>query len=67
MKAAGIPTTVYYPVPLSQQEAVGNAALELPESEQASRHVLSLPIHPGLDYQKQKNIVSRLIAAAANR
>jgi UDP-2-acetamido-2-deoxy-ribo-hexuluronate aminotransferase len=67
MKAAGIPTTVYYPVPLSQQEAVGNAALDLPESERASRHVLSLPMHPGIDFQQQKKTVSRLIAAAANR
>jgi UDP-2-acetamido-2-deoxy-ribo-hexuluronate aminotransferase len=60
MKAAGIPTTVYYPVPLSQQEAVGNAALDLPKSERASQHVLSLPMHPYPAATEQDSVVRAL-------
>ena len=51
LKAAGIPTMVYYPVPLHRLEvfaADGHAEGDFPEAERAAREVLALPMHPWL-------------------
>jgi dTDP-4-amino-4,6-dideoxygalactose transaminase len=51
LKARGVPTMVYYPVPLHRLpvfEHLGYAGGRLPEAERASREVLSLPMHPHL-------------------
>lgn len=51
LKARGIPTMVYYPVPLHRLpvfESLGHAEGSLPEAERACREVLSLPMHPHL-------------------
>jgi dTDP-4-amino-4,6-dideoxygalactose transaminase len=51
LAARGIDSGVYYPLPLHLQEvysSLGYREGQLPESEAASRDVLSLPIHPGL-------------------
>jgi len=49
----GIPTMIYYPVPLYEQEAfknyVGNNFEKLPVTEMLCRSVLSLPIHTEMD------------------
>ena len=39
---------ILYPVPVHRQPAYHNAALHLPQAEQACAEVLSLPLHPGL-------------------
>ena len=39
---------ILYPVPVHRQPAYHNAALHLPQTEQACAEVLSLPLHPGL-------------------
>jgi len=39
---------ILYPVPVHRQPAYHNAALQLPQTEQACAEVLSLPLHPGL-------------------
>ena len=47
----GVPTMIYYPKPLHLQPAfadLGGREGDLPHSEQASREVLSLPMHPYL-------------------
>ncbi|MCG2817479.1 MAG: DegT/DnrJ/EryC1/StrS family aminotransferase [Actinomycetia bacterium] len=49
LREEGIPFGVYYPVPLHLQEAfrdLGVGEGSLPESERASREVLSLPFYP---------------------
>jgi dTDP-4-amino-4,6-dideoxygalactose transaminase len=63
LKAAGIPTMVYYPKPLHQQTAyrhyptaTGGA---LPVSEDLANRVFSLPIHPYLD----NDTIDRITAA----
>jgi dTDP-4-amino-4,6-dideoxygalactose transaminase len=56
LQADGVPTNVYYPRPLHHQTAYRQYPVSgngLPVSEQLSRDVLSLPLHPylGLDDQ----------------
>lgn len=51
LKAAGIPTMVYYPKPLHQQTAYRdfNVGGALPVCESLAERVFSLPMHPYLD------------------
>lgn len=45
---AGIPTMIYYPVPLHRQEAY-RSGMTFPVAEELSETVLSLPIHTEMD------------------
>lgn len=52
LKKAGIPTGVYYPKCFHEQPVFADLGYkwgDFPESEKASREVLSLPMHPYLD------------------
>lgn len=60
LKAAGIPTTVHYPIPLNQQPAVADAAAQLPVGDAVAQQVLSLPMHPYLTVEVQQTIVAAL-------
>ena len=62
----GIPTTVYYPIPLNRQPAVEDAKTYLAVSEQAAKHVLSLPMSPYLNSYDQEIIIDELTAAVAS-
>jgi len=47
----GVQSAIYYPLPIHLQEAyafLGYGVGDFPESERASREVLSLPVHPDL-------------------
>ncbi len=44
MKAQGIPTSVYYPVPLNKQEAFKDDSANCPVSDKLSEEVVSLPM-----------------------
>lgn len=60
-KAAGVPTAVYYPIPLSQQTGYRHfptAPGGVPVSEQLARQVISLPMHPYLDEPTQDRIAA---------
>lgn len=59
LNSQGIPSAVYYPVPLNRQPAL-ESDVELPESEAAAAHVLSLPMHPYLSESDQDTVVSAL-------
>jgi len=61
LKAQGIPTAVYYPKCLHQQPCFAHVGHgPFPESERASREVLSLPMHPLLTPGLQERIVAGL-------
>ncbi len=66
LKAKGIPTAVYYPKPLHLQTAyagLGYKQGDFPESESASRRILSLPMHPYLT-AGQVEMIAKEVAAA---
>ena len=69
LEAAGIPTAVHYPTPLSEQPAYRDRCVHgpLPLSEQASRRVLSLPMHAYLEPSVQDRIVEAVAKAVAGR
>lgn len=61
LKEQGIPTAVYYPKCLHEQPVFAPLGYEFgafPESERASREVISLPMHPFLSEETQNQIVA---------
>jgi len=68
LKGEGIPTAVYYPIPLHRQAAykqypVGGAALAV--SDKLAGEVISLPMHPYLDQPTQARIIEATRRALA--
>jgi len=61
----GIPSMVYYPVPLSLQKAFSYAGYkkgDFPVTEKLCDEVLSLPMHTELQRDQQEYIVQSLLA-----
>jgi dTDP-4-amino-4,6-dideoxygalactose transaminase len=61
LKAAGIPTAIYYPKPLHLQRAFANLGYRpgaFPISEDAASRIFSLPMHPYLLESDQQFILS---------
>ncbi len=53
----GIPTMIYYPIPLHKQKAYAMYSdTALPVSEEISQHIISLPIHPEMDDEQMEFI-----------
>jgi dTDP-4-amino-4,6-dideoxygalactose transaminase len=66
LKAAGVPTAIYYPKPLHQQTAYKHYPVApggLPVSDDLAGKVLSLPMHPYLDAATQDRIIAAVKAA----
>jgi len=60
----GIPSTVYYPLPLNRQPAlrgIFKTGSDLSESEKISASVLSLPMHTEMDEQQTEYIIEKLL------
>jgi dTDP-4-amino-4,6-dideoxygalactose transaminase len=57
----GIETLVHYPVAIAHQQAVaGQRPAECPVAGAVCEHVLSLPLHPGLDQQVISEVAARV-------
>ena len=56
----GIPSVVYYALPLNHQKAVANHEANAPQSTRLAGEVLSLPMHPYLSSDVQRSIVQEL-------
>jgi len=67
-KAAGVPTAVYYPIPLSRQTGYRHFPTVpggIPVSDALSERVISLPMHPYLDRETQDRILAAVTSAGA--
>ncbi len=65
LKDMGVPTVVYYPIPLSRQKAYAQfPAVPTPNSERLSERVVSLPMHPYLDEPTQDRIIEAVLKSA---
>ena len=63
LKKCGVPTMIYYPLPMHVQPAyayLGYQAGQFPVAEQLCGAVLSLPIHPLLTVEQQQYIIACL-------
>ena len=68
MKEAGVPTMVYYPMPLHTQKAYDMFPTDpagMATSEALAKQVLSLPMNPYLDTETQDTVIAALRNALA--
>jgi len=66
LKAAGIPTAIYYPKPLHLQTAfayLGYKPGDFPISEDYAQRIFSIPMHPYLSKDDQERIIKELSQA----
>ena len=62
LKESGVPTAVYYPIPLSKQKAYAHyPSAPTPVSESLSGKVVSLPMHPYLDEATQDRVIAAVL------
>ena len=68
LKAQGIPTAVYYPIPLHRQQPYQRFPVAeggVPVSERLAEEVISLPMHAYLDDVTQDRIIEAVRRALA--
>jgi dTDP-4-amino-4,6-dideoxygalactose transaminase len=68
LKDDGVPTMIYYPMPLHKQTAYRDFPTDpngLRVAEDLSRRVFSLPMHPYLKAEEQDFVISSVIAAVS--
>ncbi len=64
LKEKGVPTAVYYPIPLSRQKGYNHyPSAPIPVCERLSKTVLSLPMHPYMDAPTQDRIIEAVLEA----
>ena len=66
-KARGVPTAIYYPIPLNRQTGYASHPTVpggVPISDRLATQVLSLPMHPYLDEATQDRIIEAVRATA---
>ena len=65
LKDEGIPSMVYYPIPLGRQRAYAHfPSTPTPVSDALSATVVSLPMHPYLDEATQDRIIAAVLKSA---
>jgi dTDP-4-amino-4,6-dideoxygalactose transaminase len=66
LKEKGIPTAVYYPIPLSAQKGYAQyPSAPVPVSEKICKTVVSLPMHPYLEAATQDRILEAVLESIA--
>jgi UDP-2-acetamido-2-deoxy-ribo-hexuluronate aminotransferase len=67
LRAAGVPTAIYYPRPLHLQPAYRHHhdGTRLPVSEDLAERILALPIHPYLSDDDMAHVADSVLAAAS--
>ncbi|MEG0107649.1 MAG: DegT/DnrJ/EryC1/StrS family aminotransferase, partial [Lachnospiraceae bacterium] len=60
LKEVGIPTAVHYPIPINKQPAVADLKVQLPIGDAVAQRVMSLPMHPYLEYSDIEKIVNTI-------
>ncbi len=63
LRETGIPTAIYYPIPLHLQEAfrhLGHTQGDFPVSEAVSERIFSVPFHPYLEEQTIRTIADAI-------
>ncbi|HDK26752.1 MAG TPA: transcriptional regulator, partial [Candidatus Atribacteria bacterium] len=63
LKENGIGTNIYYPLCLHLQECFKNLEYkegDFPVAEEASKHVLAIPMYPELTEEKQEYVVDKI-------
>jgi dTDP-4-amino-4,6-dideoxygalactose transaminase len=63
LRERGVPTEIYYPLPLHLQRAfayLGYKAGDLPRAEAASREVLAIPIYPEMSVDQRALVVDSI-------
>jgi len=64
LKAQGIPTAVYYPIPLSAQKGYKQyPSAPTPVSDKICKTVISLPMHPDLDPSTQDRVIAAVLSS----
>lgn len=64
LKAKGIPSAVYYPIPLSAQKGYKHfPSAPTPVSDKICKTVIALPMHPYLDAATQDRIIETVLGA----
>ncbi|HTW33763.1 MAG TPA: DegT/DnrJ/EryC1/StrS family aminotransferase [Rhizomicrobium sp.] len=62
LKAKGIPTAIYYPIPMTAQKGYAHyPAVPVPVSTDIGKKVISLPMHPYLDEKTQDQIIAAVL------
>lgn len=62
LRARGVATMVYYPVPLHKLPVYEGAYRSMRHAEKAAAQVLSLPMWPELEAEKQRRVVEALLS-----
>ncbi len=65
LKEAGVPTMVYYPLPLSRQKAYAHyPSVPIPVTADLCGKVVSLPMHPYLDDATQDRVIQAVLKSS---
>ena len=68
LKQDGVPSVVYYPIPLHRQKAYAHyPALDCSVSDMLSREVLSLPMHGHMDDSISDTVIESVLRSTSEK